>query len=246
MKTISLVGKHGKINGHLHLKTKKEVVLIVHGFSSNNRGGAKDKSLILESIGVSSFRIDLDDRGGSELSFEKEACISSYVDQVNTCIDYLKKEGFEKVSLLGTSFGGIVVLVAAQNKDINKIFLRCPVLDAHERFLAKYSEEDLAKYESEGRVPKETYEGDIIYFSYNLIEDAKKYDPKEYAKNISAPVRIVHGTEDELVSIKHIEKRLGFFEKIELVKIEGAGHRLDVDGSWEVEDSFLKDFFGES
>ena len=126
-------GKLGKVCGVLHLVgNKNEVVIIVHGFSTNKEIGAKINSERLNEIGLNALRIDLDNQGESDLDFKTEANVPNYIKQVEASIEFIKTRNFKEISLLGTSFGGLVVLATTLNHpEIKRLFLRAPVFEDH-------------------------------------------------------------------------------------------------------------------
>jgi len=124
-------GELGKVCGVLHsIGNKDEIVIVVHGFSTNKEIGAKIHSERLNEIGINALRIDLDNQGESDLDFKTGAGVSNYVKQVEASIEFVKSRGFKEISLLGTSFGGLVVLATALNHpEIKRLFLRAPVFE---------------------------------------------------------------------------------------------------------------------
>jgi len=124
-------GNFGKICGILNTDAEsKETAIIIHGYTSNKDSSAKAIAKALNSIGINTLRLDLDNQGESDLDFTTEANIPNYVEQISASILFLKSKKLSTIHLAGTSFGGTIAIYSAlKHPEIQKIFLRAPVLD---------------------------------------------------------------------------------------------------------------------
>lgn len=239
-------GEFGKICGVLHkVDETSEIVIIVHGFSSTKETSAIIIAHLLNDIELNALRIDLDNQGESELDFQTGVSVSNYIKQVNTTINYCKNLGYKKISLIGSSFGGLVTLgVALQRDDLKRIFLRCPGAGMYYRYLKKGREKEYEESKKAGYLIHE--EKRPFKFSFDIILDLEKYYPLiNLAKEIKIPVGIIHGDKDEVVDYKTTVEFSKYLENAQLHIINGAGHNLSVNGDFSESQKILVDFFKE-
>ncbi len=236
--------KNQKLCGILNEPTKKgEIVIIVHGFGSHKNTGARDSASHLAKLNINSFRIDLNGCGESEGNFE-ECTITDYVEDVEAAIKYVKQKGYEKISLIGTSCGGIICMaVALKHPEIQRMFLRAPVSDYPSQREEFYGKEMITEWKEKGYMYKTKSDGTKLKVNYTFYEDSKKYVMYDKVKEIKCPVMIIHGDIDKTVNINDSKKVVQNFPNAELKIIQGAGHKLSVDGDFTQASKFLTDFF---
>ena len=222
--------KGQKIVGVLEKANDKgEIAIFIHGFSANKDGGPKFMAEELAKNKINSFRIDLDNQGESEPKLE-EASITNYKDTVLSAIRKLQELGFQAIDLVGTSFGGAVALAVANRFPINKMVLRAPVLDHYQRMLKQYGKEKIEEFKKAGHV-NYYKDGQVYKIGYQWVEDGKLY-PFEKMKDITCPILIIHGTNDDTVDYKDSVEKVSQFPNARLVSIKGASHFLGVNGDW--------------
>ncbi len=222
---------------------KNEIIIIIHGAGANKESGPKHIAEELIKRNINSIRIDLDDQGESEPRHENST-ISSYVKTVETTINYLKKQRYKTINLIGTSFGGIVAMATAlKRKEIKKILLRAPVADYYKRVLDRYSKDEIKEFKKQGFYNYTKSNGKKLKITYKRIEDSKKYNMYEKAKKIQIPVLIIHGTDDKNVNYKTSEKLIKEFPKGRLILIKNADHSLGINGDYRKSLKILGDWF---
>lgn len=121
-----------------------------------------------------------------------------------TVIEYLKKNGFEKISFFGRSLGGICgIYLASRYPDLVCLALDSPVIDLTEYviyFMGK------AHHVSSEKVKK------IFPLACEQIKEKTGIDflsieqPSEAAKKITQPIFVIHGKSDIHVPISNSEK----------------------------------------
>jgi uncharacterized protein len=223
---------------------KKEVVIIVHGYSSN-----KDRPSItgladeLIRRNINSFRIDLDGCGESEGKFEEQT-ITSAVDDISSAIELMKKRGYSVIDLLGSSAGGLSVMAAAlKHPEIHRIGLRAPVSDYPSQRLRKYGQQYMDDWKQKGYNYYESGNMRKLKINYSFIEDAKKYVMYGKAKEIKCPILIVHGTADDAVDINDSRKLVKGLPNWKLIELEGADHKLEINGDRSESNRILGEWF---
>lgn len=238
-------GEFGKICGVLHkIDDTSEIVIIVHGFSSNKETSAIHISKALTEIGINALRIDLDNRGESDLDFQTGISIPNYVKQINSAISYCKELGYRKISLVGTSFGGITVFaVALEHPEIKRMVMRCPVVDYQRHLIRRHGEVNMKKYKEEGIIPYENGKGEKFNIHYDIFDTSKDYSMFEHANEIKIPILIIQGTVDEAVDWTLAKEVINLFPNGKLKIVEGGNHSLSVNGDFSESQKALLDFF---
>ena len=224
--------------------SKKEVVIIVHGFSSSkNRPTPLLLAEELAKRGINSFRIDLDGCGESEGKFEEQT-ITSAVDDTNSAIDYVKKVGFTGISLFGSSAGGLTVMATAlKHPEIKRIALKAPVSDYVAQRIVRMGEVGIEEWRKNGLAEYITGGGKKFILPYSLFEDFKKYIMYDKVKDIRCPTLIIHGDADVVVDIEQSKKVSKNFPNYKLMVLPGANHQLLIDGDMSLSVKLFGDWF---
>ncbi len=219
------------------------IVVMVHGFTSSK--SSKSLPPLVESLHqqrIATFRIDLYAHGESEGEFEN-LTISKAKDGVLRAIDYLKDNGYSKIALLGSSFGGITsIMAAAERDDLVCLALKCPVTNflevtycQDEERIKKWKKQGYIYYKPEKSKPK---------INYSLIEDASKNIGYDVAKKIKIPTFMVHGDADKMVPIEGSQKLVELLPNGELYVIKGGIHHIrKIPEHFKVTTQLLTDFF---
>ena len=106
------------------------LALLCHGFlSGKNSTTNRTLTRLLNDRGLATFRFDFFGQGDSDGPFEALTTTLA-VHQTGTALDLISARGYDRVGLVGSSFGGLVaILTAAQRRDIACLALKCPVVD---------------------------------------------------------------------------------------------------------------------
>ena len=205
---------------------EKPIIILCHGFSTSKNSHTYVKlQEILNKHQISTFRFDFFGHGESEGKFE-DITISEAVDDILNAIEFLKNQGYTKIGLVGSSFGGIASLMAAsKTNDLFILALKSPVSNYKEREYATKSKEKLEEWKNKGFRYYVSGDGRRLKLNYTFFEDSKNNNGYEAAKKIKTPVLIVHGDKDESVPIEQSKKTASLIENCKLEIIEGADHR---------------------
>ena len=201
------------------------IIVMCHGFSTSKDGrtyvGLED---ILNRKKFSTFRFDFFGHGESEGRFE-EITLSEAVDDVKCAICYVKDSGYEKIGLVGSSFGGFVSIVTAgQSEDLYVLALKSPVSDYMGLLIARDQGLDIRTWKEEGFIAVKGADGQGLKLNYTFFEDAERIEGYSYARKIKVPTLIVHGNQDETVPLEQSRKAAGLIPESRLEIIEGADH----------------------
>lgn len=203
----------------------KPIIIVAHGFSSTKEGTSADLAKRLQKHFISSFRFDFYGHGESEGKFE-EVTISEAVDNILHAIEYLQLQGYKKIGLIGSSFGGIAsIMTASQTNNLYVLALRSPVSNYYLKETETKTKEELQKWKSLGYRVYTTGDGRKLSLNYSFFEDFKNNDGFIAAKKIKVPTLIVHGDHDETVPIKQSIETAKIINNCKLEIIKGADHR---------------------
>jgi len=157
--------------------------------------------------------------------------------QIDRLRQYVLDHRIAEMSIIGSSFGGLVALHYAHRFDgVERMLLLAPALSW---LSGRLSAEELAQWEEAGVAPVfHPAFGQEIPLRYDLQIDGRRYlDPVPPA----APVTIIHGRDDETVPIDHSRAYASTYsDDVHLVEVK-ADHDLNdhLDLIWEYVQSFL-------
>jgi hypothetical protein len=183
-------------------------VVLCHGFlSSKNSTTNKTLTRMLNEAGFATFRFDFFGQGESEGLLE-DITVSLAVRQAHAAVDLVLSQGYDRLGLVGSSFGGLVaILTAAERQDIACLALKCPVVDFAEELRLEFGPGELARWQTTDTIPNIMGGAARVRLKYQLYEDCLRNVAYEPAANIVAPTLIVQGARDELVPL-HQSQRL--------------------------------------
>lgn len=202
----------------------KPIIIIVHGFSSHkNKPKFISLASILANSNISSFRFDIWGHGESEGIFE-DITITEAVDDILKSIKFLKSQGYQKIGLVGSSFGGLSsMIVSSKEQDLYVLALISPVSDYEEVEEGLRTKEELKSWMENGYM--DFYDGGkTVRLKYSFFEDCKKNIAYNLVSKISVPTMIVHGDNDKTVPINQSIKTSKLIPNCKLIIVKGAGH----------------------
>ncbi len=245
MQKVFFDGELGKVCGILEtVDNKNEIVILIHGFSSTKDTSAKTHARILNKLWINTLRIDLDNQWESELDFKTWICIPNYIKQVEASIKFVKKNWYKKISLLGTSLGGIVALsTAITHPEIKRIFLRAPVLDNQRHLIRKYWKEKIEEFRKKWKITHTNRDWDIFSYTFKHYETAKDFSMFDHAPNLKQEIMIVQWDKDKSVDYKVAIELVNKFPNAKLHIIKWADHKLSVNGNFDEWKKVMKQFF---
>ncbi|OGK38484.1 hypothetical protein A3F03_03260 [Candidatus Roizmanbacteria bacterium RIFCSPHIGHO2_12_FULL_41_11] len=112
------------------VNTPTPIVVMAHGFHSNKNSSTftRLKELFLTRH-IASFCFDFFGHGESAGKIE-DVTIAEGADDITQAIRLVKKQGYQQIGLIGSSFGGICSLIAAaKSLDLKFLVLKSPVAD---------------------------------------------------------------------------------------------------------------------
>jgi dipeptidyl aminopeptidase/acylaminoacyl peptidase len=163
--------------------------------------------------------------GESEGAFA-DITVGRCCDQLERALAFISSQGYHRVGLIGSSFGGLIsVLVAGLHPHLFALGLKCPVPDFPELLQLEFGDAGMRHWKATGEIPNVTGGDKPIALRYDFYEDCLKYDAYHAAEKIKSPTLIVHGDQDELVPLHQIQRLVGALaSQKELCLLEGANH----------------------
>jgi uncharacterized protein len=202
------------------------VALLCHGFLSN-KNSTTNKTLTrsLTEQDIATFRFDFFGQGESEGPFEA-LTVTIALGQALAAMDLLAARGYKRVGLVGSSFGGLVAILAAAKKpDLACLALKCPVADFAEVLRLEFGEAGMERWKTHHEIPDVTGGPKPVRLRYALYENCLTFDGYEAADAIKIPTLIVQGEKDELVPLHQSSRLMGALQgKRQLEILRGADH----------------------
>ena len=190
----------------------------------------------------STFRFDFFGHGESagELA---NITISEAKDDVLNAIRFVKDSGYERIGLMGSSFGGFAsILAAGQSDDLYVLALKSPVSDYLGLLITRDHDIDIKTWRQKGFIFVEASDGQNVRLNYSFFADAEIIQGYALAGNIKAPTLIVHGDQDETVPLVQSQKAADFIPDCRLEIIEGADHTYSDPPHFEKMLDLISDF----
>jgi len=204
---------------------EKPIIILCHGFASNkDRISYLSLEEILNNKNISTFRFDFFAHGESEGNFE-DLTISEAVDDVLQAIEFLKKQGYSRIGLQGSSFGGMASIIAAsESSDLFVLVLKAPVSDYLGKIISQVTKFPIEEWKEKGFIYFTDKKGEKRKVNYSFFEDAQDVHGFDAATKIKIPTLIVHGDQDQSVPIEQSKKTCTLIENCTLEIIKGADH----------------------
>jgi len=176
----------------------------------------------LSKNGFAALRFDF---GGCGESEDSEITLKNQVDDLKSAINYMRKNGYFNIGLLGESLGGLTSILAYDN-EIKALVLWAPVTKSKapstiqkEELQQELNERGFIIYQKDGKkfmIPKE------------YLEERQAINQKEILSKIKCPVLIIHGDKDDIVPLADSREAMQFLpEKSKLEIIKNGDHKLD-------------------
>lgn len=228
----------------------KKVVFFVHGYKGYKDWGAWndiEKEFVLN--GFAFVKFNLSHNGGttenpidfpdldafSENNYSKEIYdIAAVIKNFRLNFSQIYEES--EIYLIGHSRGGAdVILFTAENKDIvDGLVTWASISDIEDRFpkgeeLEKWKREGV-RYVLNGRTKQEMPHK--ISFYEDFVENKERLNIKTAAGNIDCPWLVIHGDQDEAVSLENAHELVSW-SCAELFVIPNTGHTFGASHPFE-------------
>jgi len=240
---VMIVNEKGqRLAAWLHKgKDDKRIVILAHGYPSDSHGSQAELARTLATAGINALRFDYRGCGDSEGDFS-ECMISTAAQDLEAVIAWAREQGYDRVELMGSSFGGaVVLLVMQQHPEIERVLLRSPAPDCTD-----FSELGVSvdEWREKGFVDVEVG-GCVFRIPFSYYEDACEHVMFAPSASISARTLIIHGTEDDVVPLEHAQRLAEVMPHALLIVLEGADHRLRIRGDSSEAERIVVEWFAD-
>ena len=204
------------------------LAVLCHGFLSN-KNSATNKALtaMLVPQGVATFRFDFFGHGESSGPFER-LIVGTAVQQTLAALTLVGSRGYRKLGLVGSSFGGLVsILAAAECGELACLALKCPVSDFPEMLREEFGPLGMRQWQAANTIPNVTGGEGRIRLAFSFYEDCMHHLVYPAAKTLTVPTLIVHGDADEYVPVaQSLRLQEALAGEISCVILPGADHHF--------------------
>jgi pimeloyl-ACP methyl ester carboxylesterase len=216
------------------VRVQKRVILSLHGFASS--GGSTKNRYLGERLGaLPGVEFHAIDFNPTPNDFEYMTTTGT----INRLRQYVLDHGLRTVSIVGSSYGGLIALHYAHRfGGVEKLLLLAPGL----RWLSGgLSEEELEHWRKVGTAP-------VYHFAFErelLLKYDIQIDGLRYLEPIPPPIQttIIHGRDDTTVPVEDSRRYAANFpQQVRLIEVD-ADHDLNghLESIWEHVESLLLD-----
>ncbi|HND00519.1 MAG TPA: alpha/beta fold hydrolase [Nitrospira sp.] len=231
------------------------VAVLCHGFLSH-KNSTSNQALaeLLKTRGIATLRFDCFGHGESDGPFAKLTTTIG-VAQARAALTYAMTRGYRRLALVGSSFGGLVSLLAASEwTDLHNsapedvpplacLALKCPVVDFGEELRLELGEDGLQEWQRTNTIPDLHGGPSRLPLDYAFYQDCLNRIAYEPARAIAAPTLIIQGDHDEYVPL-HQSQRLyaSLAGPKHLEILPGADHRFTNPSDFQLMLTLLTDW----
>jgi len=215
-----------RLFGVLHMPLRpragNHLVILCHGMLSS-KDGAKQRAFAraLEDKGTACLRFDFAGCGESEGRIE-DVTLSRRLDDLADALDWARGRGFDRFSLVGSSLGAAVALLAAGRgpaADLRSLVLMAAV-SRPGAIVRLFPQDQVARWKAEG-----AFELDGVKIRWAFVEDASAQDVLAAARAVPCPTLLMHGGRDEIIPHRSSREIYDAVDREkELVILEDADH----------------------
>ncbi|ULA60303.1 MAG: hypothetical protein LZF60_230039 [Nitrospira sp.] len=215
------------------------IAVLCHGFLSH-KNSTSNQALAeqLKNRGIATLRFDCFGHGESDGPFAK-LTTSIGVAQARAALSFVMTRGFRRLALVGSSFGGLVsILAAAEWAELHNstpstipplacLALKCPVVDFSEELRLELGEDGLQEWRRTNTIPDLHGGPSRLPLDFAFYEDCLHRIAYEPARSITSPTLIVQGDHDEYVPLHQSQRLYGSLAGPKHLEIlPGADHRF--------------------
>lgn len=216
------------------------LVVLATGDGRNGSKGQTWQNLVpmLIERGIAAFLFDFTGLGYSPGIYE-DLTLTRGCQNFRGVMAYISKNGQQdnsRVGIIGSSYGGNVALLEAANfPEIKALGLKSPSTFLPEGYERQYGADLMKKWGEDGY-------SEVVELKYGAVIDSLLHNTYASAAKINAATRIVHGTADTAVPIRHSRDLVRVMPNASLFEIEGADHWYAEGDQWQRMAIDLTDF----
>jgi pimeloyl-ACP methyl ester carboxylesterase len=206
------------------------LVVLATGDGPNGSKGQTWLQLVpmLNERGIGTFLFDFAGLGHSPGEY-RDLTLTLGCRDFRAAMDFVGSTGDhdkQRIGIIGSSFGGNVALLeAAHFPQIRAVGLKSASTFLPEGYQIEHGAQLMKDW-------GETGYSEEIGHTYAIVMDSLFHNTYEAARRIESAVRIVHGTADTSVPIRHARDRLRVLPNGSILEIEGADHWYAEGDEW--------------
>jgi pimeloyl-ACP methyl ester carboxylesterase len=201
-------------------------IFFCHGYGTDKEGSYEKRAGRAVEEGFNAVRLTFRGNGKSDGNFIDQS-LSSRIRDLEAAIDFYRPE---KLFLFGMSFGGKVVLHAAEDLDVKAIVFKSPVL----------LDDEMNKFRSVVEEKGSYTHFDDKTIDERFLEDFDTYSFEEALESLDMPVAIFQGGDDSTVHFRRTAEAVKDMDtEVMLRKFEGETHFMTDDA----EEKLLDEMF---
>src|SRR3989338_8115343 len=205
-----------KVSGILSMPKNSSIIVVMsHGFTSNrNTKLYKELQKEFNSRGIGTVRYEYYGHGAAYghrmRGVSSDITVTKAAESLHALVKHLRRKGYRRIGLIGSSFGGLVSLViASDDKRIKFLALKSPVTDPvkfwNERVRGPENKLIVDEWKKNGTFHYNR-QGEDYTLKWDFLNYLKNYDANKLAKGVSCPIFLIHGNKDKIIPIKKNKK----------------------------------------
>jgi len=214
--------------GNLYPSVSDSIIIMCHGFTSNkySKGRFERLAKAFNKSGFSALAFDF--RGCGE-SDDDSLTVDKEVEDLKSAIEFAKSKGYKKIALYGHSLGSLICLKCYTPEIITMVLSGALTDSMHYNWNDIFTKEQMEELKEKGYITEPTPK-DIrakIIIDKQMLIDFESINQKELLKDITCPVLIIHGNneEEEILLCERSKRAMTLLsEDSKLEIIDGANH----------------------
>lgn len=213
-----------RIVGNLFSVNSEAIIILAHGFTNDKSSNGRFEKLAkgVNEIGYDALAIDFTGSGESE-----DAPLTAFnqLEDLNSAIRFVQKNGYKKIALFGNSFGSLACLRCNQ-EEILTMVLTGPLTDCmYYKWDDFFDNNQLKQLESKGYFYTKDERKHKI--TRQTLQDFKEVNQKELKARLRCPILILHGNHEqdneELLLLEHSKRFIQLLDDASRIKIIDGG-----------------------
>jgi pimeloyl-ACP methyl ester carboxylesterase len=196
-KGLRIVGNYGSIGSD-------KIVILAHGFTNDKSSNGRFDALILalNHSGYDALAIDFSGSGESD---DAALTKDNQKEDLKASIDYVQSKGYEKVALLGNSFGTLACLNNYDDTISTMVLIGALMDKMHYNWHEYFTGKQMNDLERKGHFYTEEY-GRKHKMTQQTLLDFEEIDQEKLLIGVNCPVLIIHGNHtDDFEELKLLE-----------------------------------------
>ena len=220
-----------KLAGTFHVPSEesRRGIILGHCFTcSRHTRVLRDISHGLLDEGFKVLRFDFSGNGQSEGEFAN-SFYSKQLSEMKTAISFMSAQKVSWIGLAGHSMGAVVALLAAG--EVANVKAVCTLAAKASPLGTSYffNDSQLHELKLRGRL-QFISRGRTLELTEGFFEDAARYNLSDIVASLRQPLLVVHGDQDETISVEEAYKLKQFKSRhTDLAIIPGADHMFSRD-----------------